>query len=215
MSKKKRKFKYIYISFIYVFAYVCLLCVSFAYESSVLRFQQPAGCASTHGWRDCRPANGGANGVDVCADCVIPKRLFKCCYVINIIVLASPAKYHRLKIEQFFPSSSFPNDEYLTGGDIKRKKKQIRTQVSTEITYKFWHYFVPMDCVVAGGPKPLLNASACSDSIKRFAAWRSASRSSAVWRLLWKVCKRREIRRSRSRRKSFSQVYACVSMENI
>lgn len=69
--------------------------------------QQPAGCASAHGCNDCSPANGGARGVDVCAD-----------------------------------------------------------------------------CVVGGGPNPLLNASACNDNIKRFAAWRSASRSSAVWRLL-------------------------------
>lgn len=38
-------------------------------------------------------------------------------------------------------------------------------------------------CDVGGGPKPLLNASACNDSIKRLAAWRSASRSSAVCRL--------------------------------
>lgn len=39
------------------------------------------------------------------------------------------------------------------------------------------------DACGGGGPNPLLNASACSDSIKRLAAWRSASRSSAVWRL--------------------------------
>lgn len=38
-------------------------------------------------------------------------------------------------------------------------------------------------CDVGGPPKPLLNASACNDSIKRLAAWRSASRSSAVCRL--------------------------------
>lgn len=31
-----------------------------------------------------------------------------------------------------------------------------------------------------GTPNPLLNASACRESISRFAAWRSASRSSAV-----------------------------------
>lgn len=73
---------------------------------SITLFQQPAGWASAHGCNDWRPANGGANGVDVCAD-----------------------------------------------------------------------------CAVGAGPKPLLNASACSESIKRLAAWRSASRSSAVWRL--------------------------------
>lgn len=38
-------------------------------------------------------------------------------------------------------------------------------------------------CDVGGPPKPLLNASACNDNIKRLAAWRSASRSSAVCRL--------------------------------
>lgn len=38
-------------------------------------------------------------------------------------------------------------------------------------------------CDVGGPPKPLLKASACNDSIKRLAAWRSASRSSAVCRL--------------------------------
>lgn len=35
-------------------------------------------------------------------------------------------------------------------------------------------------CCCWGTPNPLLNASACRDSINRFAAWRSASRSSAV-----------------------------------
>lgn len=81
--------------------------------------QQPAGCASAHGCNDCRPANGGANGVDACDD-----------------------------------------------------------------------------CVVAAGPKPLLNASACNESIKRFAACRSASRSSAVWRL-WNEVGAAEIERER------------------
>lgn len=39
-------------------------------------------------------------------------------------------------------------------------------------------------CVeLPGGAKPLLMASACRDIIRRLAAWRSASRSSAVWRL--------------------------------
>lgn len=41
----------------------------------------------------------------------------------------------------------------------------------------------PTECWVVGGAKPLLIASACRESIKRFAAWRSASRSSAVCRL--------------------------------
>lgn len=38
-------------------------------------------------------------------------------------------------------------------------------------------------CEAGGGANPLLIASACRDNIRRFAAWRSASRSSAVWRL--------------------------------
>lgn len=38
----------------------------------------------------------------------------------------------------------------------------------------------PFDIDGAGGPNPLLRASACNDSINRFAACRSASRSSAV-----------------------------------
>lgn len=84
--------------------------------------QQPAGCASAHGCNDCRPANGGANGVDACDD-----------------------------------------------------------------------------CDVAAGPKPLLNASACNESIKRFAACRSASRSSAVWRLQKKLERRREREKERER----------------
>lgn len=39
---------------------------------------------------------------------------------------------------------------------------------------------LPFDICGGGGPKPLLKASACSDSINRLAACRSASRSSAV-----------------------------------
>lgn len=39
------------------------------------------------------------------------------------------------------------------------------------------------DACEPGGAKPLLMASACSDIIRRLAACRSASRSSAVWRL--------------------------------
>lgn len=58
------------------------LCVFVLLTSSIWSVQQPAGCASTHGWSDCRPANGGANGVDVCADCVIPIGIFKCCYIV-------------------------------------------------------------------------------------------------------------------------------------
>lgn len=41
------------------------------------------------------------------------------------------------------------------------------------------------DACEPGGTKPLLMASACSDIIRRLAACRSASRSSAVWRLEW------------------------------
>lgn len=89
-----------------MFSLVFILNIIIRTLTQCKELQQPAGWASAHGWSDCRPANGGANGVDVCAD---------------------------------------------------------------------WE--------VGGGPNPLLNASACNDSIKRFAAWRSASRSSAVWRL--------------------------------
>lgn len=39
---------------------------------------------------------------------------------------------------------------------------------------------LPFDIWGGGPPKPLLNASACNDNINRFAACRSASRSSAV-----------------------------------
>lgn len=47
--------------------------------------------------------------------------------------------------------------------------------------------------ICGGGPNPLLNASACNDSINRLAACRSASRSSAVC-LLWRRVKFRLIR---------------------
>lgn len=75
----------------YVYVSICLCVVLLT--SSIWSVQQPAGCASTHGWSDWRPAKGGANGVDVCADCVIPIGIFENVAIVSTAILASPDKY--------------------------------------------------------------------------------------------------------------------------